>query len=274
MVSHPLLSIPRESEIVDSSSHPLALWLREVLSGSQKARLPRLIVVDDEENIVQALRAGLKVGRVFYTSDRQISDRLRRALPPEAAIHGIAKRTSKKLFETSKLSRTFAVAQVPKAPELADLGSFEKDLVVLETPGISGNVGAIIRTAAAFRVGGVVLLDAEVDVYDRRLIRASRGHLFSLPVVQATTRDFLTFCGRHGWLLLVTNPRASRPVDDLAGLQGRLAIVFGNEKEGCSEALLEAAEFQIRIPTSPLVESLNVSAAAAITLFQRMRSNL
>lgn len=269
MVSHPPST---EVEIVDSLAHPLAVWLREVLNGSQKDA--RLIVVDDEENILQALRAGLKVARVFHTADQPLSERLRRALPPTAIIHEIAKRTGKKLFETSKLSRTFAVAQAPEPPELTDLAVLERDLVVLEAPGISGNVGAIIRTAAAFGVGGIVLLDAEVDVYDRRLIRASRGHLFSLPVVRATTDDFLAFCRQHDLTLLVTNPHASCPVDALAGFQGRLAIAFGNEKEGYSKALLEEAAFQVKIPMNPPVESLNVSAAAAIILFQRVLGNV
>ncbi len=270
MLSRPTPST--EVEIVDSLSHPLAVWLREVLDGPQKAA--RLIVVDDEENIFQALRAGLKVVRVFHTADQPLSERLRCALPPTATTHEITKRTGKKLFETSKLSRTFAVAQAPEPPELTDLAVLAKDLVVLEAPGISGNVGAIIRTAAAFGVGGIVLLDAEIGVYDRRLIRASRGHLFSLPVVQATTADFLTFCRQHDLTLLITNPHASCPVDALAGIQGRLAIAFGNEKEGYSEALLEAAAFQVKIPMNPPVESLNVSAAAAITLFQRVSGNV
>ena len=261
-----------EVEIVDSLSHPLAVWLSEVLSGSPKAA--RLIVVDDEENILQALRAGLKVARVFHTVDQPLSERLRRALPPTAMVHEIAKRTSKKLFETGKLSRTFAVAQAPEPLKLTDLAVLEKDLVVLDAPSISGNVGAIVRTAVAFGAGGIVLLDAEVDVYDRRLIRASRGHLFSLPLVRATTEDFLTFCRQHDLTLLVTNPHASCPVGALAGFQGRLAIAFGNEKEGYSKALLEASAFQVKIPMDPPVESLNVSAAAAITLFQRVSGNV
>lgn len=272
MVSHTPPPTPRECERVDSLSHPLAVWLREVLSGAHKAA--RLTVVDDEENILQALRAGLKVKRVFHTGDQPLPERLRRALPPQATVHEIARRTSKKLFETTKLSRTFAVVQVPETPKLADLATLQKDLVVLEAPGISGNVGAIIRTAEAFGVGGVVLLDSGVDVYDRRLIRASRGHLFSLPVVRATTEDFLGFCRRHRWRVLVTDLRASRSVDDLTEVQGRLALVFGSEKEGCSRALLEAATLQVRIPTDPHVESLNVSAAAAITLFQRVKRNV
>ncbi|MDQ3399338.1 MAG: RNA methyltransferase, partial [Deinococcota bacterium] len=199
---------------------------------------------------------------------------LRRALPAEATIHEVATRTSKKLFATSKLSRIFAVAQAPRAAGLRDLATLQQDIVVLENLGISGNIGAIIRTAVALGVGGVVLLDSDTEVYDRRLIRASRGQVFSLPVVKATQEELLAFCRQHGWKLLVTDPQASYLVHDIASLQGRLAIVFGNEKKGCSGALLKAASLQIKIPTDPLVESLNVSAAAAITLFHRSKSNL
>jgi hypothetical protein len=70
MVSRPPSST--EVEIVDSLSHPLAVWLREVLDGLPKAE--RLIVVDDEENILQALRAGLKVVRVFHTADQPLAE--------------------------------------------------------------------------------------------------------------------------------------------------------------------------------------------------------
>lgn len=267
-----------DSEMVDSLEHPLAVWLRQLLDAqlgdsTQAASPQRLIIIDDEENIVQALRAHLEVERVFHTGDRPVSTSLREALPPDATTHELAKRTSKKLFETSKLSRTFAVAKAPKAPQLTDFATLKQDIVVLENLGIAGNIGAIIRTAVALGVGGVVLLDADIDVYDRRLIRASRGHVFSLPVVQTTAQALLTFCKQHDRPLLVTNPHASQLVDDIAGLQRQLAIVFGNEKAGCSQALLKAARFQLKIPTVPPVESLNVSTAAAITLFQRVKRN-
>jgi TrmH family RNA methyltransferase len=259
MIKNSPTSSQPDSEIIDSLSHPLAVWLRGLLDGGQNG-LPRSILIDDEENILQALRAGLKVERVFHTGDNPVSALLRRALPAEATIHEVATRTSKKLFATSKLSRIFAVAQAPRAAGLRDLATLQQDIVVLEN--------------VALGVGGVVLLDSDTEVYDRRLIRASRGQVFSLPVVKATQEELLAFCRQHGWKLLVTDPQASYLVHDIASLQGRLAIVFGNEKKGCSGALLKAASLQIKIPTDPLVESLNVSAAAAITLFHRSKSNL
>ena len=166
--------------------------------------------------------------RVFYTDDQPLGSALKQALPRGATVHELSRRTGKKLFGTGRVSRTFAVAEVKAAPVLADVVGLRRDLVVLEAPGISGNVGAVIRTAVAFGVGGVVLLDTELDPYDRRLIRASRGHVFSLLVVRATTAAFLDLWTRQGRPLLVTDPHAAHAAEDVRALRGPLALAFGS----------------------------------------------
>jgi len=146
--------------------------------------------------------------------------------------------------------------------------------VVLEDLSISGNVGAILRTSLALGVGGVVLLEASaVDLYDRRLIRSSRGYVFALPVVSATTAELLAFARAQRARLLITAPHAELELDRVATLSERLLLVFGGEKEGCSEELLNGADLRVRIPIDPRVESLNVAAAAAIVLFARSAFN-
>lgn len=260
--------------VVDSLQHPLAQRIRQLLRHPQRQARRRAILIDDEENILQALRAGVQLECVFYAGEAAPSSELRRALPEGVSIHEVSPGVCKKLFEKDKLSRLFAIARAPRQPGLGDLAGLGRDIVVLDGLGIAGNIGAIIRTCVAFGVGGVVLLNVDsADIYDRRLIRASRGHVFSLPVVKASTEQLLDFCCRHGWPLLVTRPRARQEVCQVAALPHPLAIVFGNEIEGCSPALMEAARFEVRIPMSERVESLNVSVAAAITLYSRLGQN-
>lgn len=69
-------------------------------------------------------------------------------------------------------------------------------------------------------------------------------------------------------------PEQDTPVGDIASLPRRLVIALGSEKHGCSQALIDAATLRVKIPTNPRVESLNVSAAAGITLYHRLRFNL
>ncbi|MCK6583372.1 MAG: NshR/TsnR family 23S rRNA methyltransferase, partial [Anaerolineales bacterium] len=191
-----------------------------------------------------------------------------------ATIHEVAKRTTKKLFENDKLSRIFAIAETPKPKGLDLLKSIKKDIVVLEDLSISGNIGNIVRTSLALDMGGMILLNMDpLDLYDRRLIRASRGYLFSLPVMTASTAEFLEYCRANHETLLVTVMQAGMNVEEIASIPQRLLIVFGSEKEGCSPEIEAATTMKARIPINPQVESLNVSAAAGITLFQRVRFN-
>lgn len=271
----PASAVPPTSsaDLVDSLLHPLAVQIRQLLDRSQRQALDRLLI-DDEENIQRALEAGVALQSVFHSGDESLSHEFRRQLPPGVAIHEVARRTCKKLFENEKVSRVFAIARAPQPRSLDSLAAVPRDIVVLEDLTIAGNIGAIVRTSCALGVGGIVLVSAQpFDVYDRRLIRASRGHVFSLPIVTATAQALLGFCSRFGVHLLVTAPCATSTVGDIVALPQRLAIVFGSEKAGCSPELTSAAALRVRIPTSPKVESLNVSAAAGIALYNRLEFN-
>lgn len=259
--------------LIDSLNHPLAGPIRKLLHRDGRRELNK-ILIDDEENILQALEAGVEIDSVYYAGDEVISDTLRKNLTTGATIHEVAKRTTKKLFENDKISRIFAIAQTPKPIGLEALKSIKKDVVVLEDLSISGNIGNITRTSLALGVGGILLLNMDpIDLYDRRLIRASRGYLFSMPMVTASTPDFLDYCQKNNETLLVMDMNADKTIEDIASISNRLLIAFGSEKEGCSPEIENAAALKARIPISSKVESLNVSASAGITLYSRAKFN-
>jgi len=258
---------------VDSLLHPQAILIRQLLTRTGRIELSR-ILIDDEENILQALDSGVEIESVYYAGDEIVSDELKKKLSPKVNIYEVAKRTTKKIFENDKITRIFAIAKTPKPLGLDAITKIQKDMVVLEDVSISGNIGAITRTSLALGVGGLVLLNTEhVDIYDRRLIRASRGYVFVLPVIATTTDAFIQFAKQNNLQVLVTNAHAEKLVQDIASIPQRLMIVFGSEKDGCSQALTDAATLQVRIPLDPRVESLNVSAAAGITLYSRAGFN-
>jgi RNA methyltransferase, TrmH family len=124
-----------------------------------------------------------------------------------------------------------------------------------------GNVGAIIRTAAGLVGGSVVLGPDCADPFGPRAVRASMGAVFSEPLVR-------------GGLDVAPGPRAAlvahggEPVDRLDGIA---TVCLGAEREGLPEDVLEACEVAVTIPVRPEVESLGVTAAAAIAL-QRIAS--
>ncbi|MBL8079681.1 MAG: hypothetical protein JNM55_17065 [Anaerolineales bacterium] len=262
-----------DPNLIDSLLHPLAQPIRKLLTRSGRQELKK-ILIDDEENILQALDAGVEIDSVYFSGDDQISDALRKNLTAGATIHEVAKRTTKKLFENDKISRIFAIADMPTRLGLDSLKTIKKDIVVLEDLSISGNIGNITRTSLALGVGGILLLNMDpIDLYDRRLIRASRGYLFSLPMITAATVDFLDYCKENNETLLVMDMQTDKTVDEITAMPERLLIAFGSEKDGCSPEVEAAATMKVRIPISEKVESLNVSASAGITLFNRIGFN-
>jgi TrmH family RNA methyltransferase len=138
------------------------------------------------------------------------------------------------------------------------------DSVFLEGVQDPGNVGAIIRSAAAFGIGEVVLDQACADPWGPRALRAGMGGHFSLAIRTVARLDVAGFDGT----LLCTVVRGGKP---LAGekLQGRLGWIFGGEGRGISPELEKQVRTRVTIPIA--AESLNVAAAAAICFYEKSR---
>jgi TrmH family RNA methyltransferase len=271
--AHPTTFVREDPGVVDSLLHPLAILIRQVLTRSGRMDL-NLILIDDEENIIQALDAGIEIHSLYYSGGAVLSEELMRKLPLHTKVYEIARRTCKKIFENEKVTRVFAIAHTPAIHDLGYLLKIPRDIVALEDLTISGNIGAIIRTSLAFGAGGIVLLNTNpVDIYDRRLIRASRGHVFSLPILTATTEEFIRCCAENKLPILVMDPHARLTVDDAATFRRVIVIALGSEKDGCSQTLKDAATLQVQIPIHSRVESLNVSTAAGIMLYKRLWFN-
>ena len=130
------------------------------------------------------------------------------------------------------------------------------DTVVVALDGVQdpGNVGAIVRLAAAFDAGGVALLPGCADPFAPKSIRASAGAILNVPCVAAMHADLR-------WPLFAAD-RRGEAIDPPAR---RAILVFGSEGSGVSEEIARGAR-KIAIPMSPRVESLNVAMAAAILL--------
>lgn len=256
-------------DLVDSLNHPLAIYLRDLLNRESRLQAQE-IIIDDIENIEQALKAGVRLKKWFVSgSNIQIPQTLYQQLN-KIPGYEIAPRTCKKIFENDKMSRMFAIADLPSLVTSINNFTSEKDLVVLDGVSITGNVGAIIRTATALNAGSVIILNANIiDIYDRRIIRASRGYIFNIPVIAATLDEFLAFCKREQFITLMASAHATETIDSALAKKSKLAIILGSEKEGESKELNPHIDVWASIPMNSIVESLNVSVAASIILYMR-----
>ena len=139
--------------------------------------------------------------------------------------------------------------------------------VLLEAIQDPGNLGAMLRTAAAAGVDAVYLSKGCAEVWSPKALRAGMGAQFALALHEHAD---LTLIARELKSLIATSLDAQQSLYDL-DLSGPVAFVFGNEGAGLSPALLDTATHQVKIPMPGKVESLNVAAAAAVCLFECVR---
>ncbi len=155
--------------------------------------------------------------------------------------------------------------------ELAELPLSQQPFVVvaeaLEKP---GNLGAILRTADAAGVDALVAAAARTDWGNPNVVRASKGALFTVPVAQASTEQTIRWLRRHALRIVVATPQAAQSYTD-TDLRGAVAIVVGAEKQGVSRNWLEPADALVRIPMFGRVNSLNVSIATALLVYEVVR---
>lgn len=144
----------------------------------------------------------------------------------------------------------------------------EKIIVYLEDVQDPGNLGTILRTAAAMSAGAILISPDSVDVYNDKTIRSAMGALFKIPVVQQVTQEaLLAYCRGSQRILMGTTPHTTQTYDR-ASYDKPFVVAFGNEGRGLSGSLLEACDEKIRIPMRGDTESLNLSLSAGIILYK------
>ncbi|MCR5175707.1 MAG: RNA methyltransferase [Anaerovibrio sp.] len=145
-------------------------------------------------------------------------------------------------------------------------------IVVLDGVQDPGNAGNIIRTAEALGCSGIVCLEGTTDIFADKVVRSSMGSLFNIPVMTGVSPyELLDVCHENEVPLIATAVDDTAVRHYLADYVSPCAIIFGNEGNGVSAQLLHEVDQKVYIPMSGKAESLNVSAAVAILLYEAFR---
>jgi RNA methyltransferase, TrmH family len=143
-------------------------------------------------------------------------------------------------------------------------------IVVAEGVEKPGNLGAILRTADAAGVDALISCDPVTDLGNPNVVRSSKGAVFSVPVAEAGTAETLAWLRERGIKIVAATPQASLLYME-ADLRGPVAIAVGAEKPGLSDAWLQQADIAVQIPMVGRVNSLNVSIAAALLVYEAVK---
>jgi TrmH family RNA methyltransferase len=220
----------------------------------------------------EAIRSGLKFKAVFFRNSAE--NRAERLLP-QLAAHVETLLLPDKLFASAVPSETpqgVAALVRCKTFELEDVLAKSRAGPLLAIAGVQdpGNLGTILRSAEAFGAAGALLGEGTVSPFNSKVIRASAGSVFRLPIVQTKLAGILDQMRERGLRLIATSSHKGTPLDQ-ANLAGPLAVFIGSEGAGLPRDLLTEMTEVVAIPHSPAVESLNAGVAASIVLYEIAR---
>jgi len=265
------MSISQGPVISSLANEKIKVVLRLAKAGARKKR--SLIIIDGEREISAAAKAGLEIPSLFYCPTfSNLADAAVRKIfhTLGAKINEVSPAVFKKICYKEKPDGFLALAR-PKFLTLKDLSLGEKPLVIiLENVEKPGNLGAILRTAYAAQVGAVIINEEQTDIYNPNVIRASEGLVFLQPLVVSGREETLKWLKINKIKSLAASTGGRKNYWQ-ADLSGPAAIILGTEAAGLSPAWLKAADEAIKIPMRSGLDSLNVSVAAALIVFEAKR---
>ncbi len=146
----------------------------------------------------------------------------------------------------------------------------KKRLALLENIKDAGNLGTILRSAAAFGFDGVVLAGDTIDIYNPKVVRSAVGGLFKLPVVKVKSVKEAKFDG-FSCIASVVNVKNAKNPEEI-DYSVPFVLMLGSEADGLTQEAVEMADILTTIPISEKTESLNLSCAASILFYISKRS--
>ncbi|RQW28964.1 RNA methyltransferase [Rhodobacteraceae bacterium CH30] len=254
-------------KIISSASNEDLKQLARLVQNVRERRKSRQMVLEGIHLLEAALDVALVPTMVFVNEDAaQRSDvqALLARLPSASECIQVARGVFAKVTALSSAPEVLAVCPRPEASKPQE----DASRLLLEDIQDPGNLGTILRSAAAADVREVYLSKGCVDVFSPKVLRSGMGAHFALSIHEGAdlAAELAAFTGRK----LVTHLAGSTSLYG-QDLSGPIALVLGNEGSGVSDALVSLSDVRVRIPMPGHAESLNVAMAATICLFERVR---
>jgi TrmH family RNA methyltransferase len=263
---------------IEGRHNPLVKQLRQAFAHAELTDAGDC-AIEGLRILEEAIRSGLRFSSVFFRESAQspaqrllpqigaqvetllLPDKLFDTLVPSESPQGVAALVRLKEFSLADLTERLHVGPIIVLAGLQD----------------PGNVGTILRSSEAFGSAGVILGEGTVSPFNSKVVRASAGSVFRLPIIHnhgkeklAKLEEICDLLRKQSVRLIATSSHKGTPLDQ-ADLKIPTAIFFGNEGSGLTRDLMAQMDESIAIPHTPQVESLNAGVAASIVLFEAAR---
>lgn len=248
--------------------------IKHLLLLQQKSAVRRqegLFVVEGQRELLHCINAGYEVQSIFADCEK-CGDGLKDIPTDGIEVVEVSSRVYEKIAYRGSTEGMVAIVKTRQHifEDLEKRMGESPLFVVLESVEKPGNMGAILRSADAAGINGVIVCDPLTDLYNPNLIRASIGAIFTVPTVACTSGECIAWLKKNGIQILTAQLQDSSLYYD-TDMRRPTAIVMGTEATGLTTQWREAADRHIRIPMCGKLDSLNVSVSSAILMFEAVR---
>ena len=255
-------------------SSPQNQFIRQLVQLKDKSRERKktgLFLIEGKREISLALKGGYELETILFCPELVSLEQLNNLIKQQTNIIEVSKEVYEKLAYRDTTEGILAVAK-NKIHSISQLKFNTKNplILVAEAPEKPGNIGALLRTADAANVDAVIIANPKTDLYNPNIIRSSVGCVFTNNVATGSTSEIIEFLKTNNIKIYCATLQASVNYNT-QDFTKSTAIVVGTEATGLSEEWLVNSTQNIIIPMQGEIDSMNVSVAAGILIFEAVR---
>ena len=248
------------------------IFIKNILKLQEKSRERRkqgLFVIEGKREIDLALKGGYSLTTLLFVSNKASLKFINQF--KEVEIIEISKEIFQKIAYRESTEGIIAIAK-PKHYDLKSLQFKNRKPLFLVIEGVEkpGNIGAMLRTADAANIDAIILADPKTDIYNPNVIRSSVGSVFTRNIISSSSEEIITFFKQKNIQMFAATLQNSNMYTH-ENYKEASAIIVGAEANGLTKIWRDYSTKNINIPMQGEIDSMNVSVAAAIVLFEAKR---
>ncbi|MCH4824330.1 RNA methyltransferase [Gramella lutea] len=250
-------------------------WLLQLQEKSRNRRKENSFVIEGQREISLAVKGGYSPLHLYFVPElmelSEVVEISKANSSNPASITEISHEVYEKIAYRGSTEGLIAVFRTKEHQlENLEFSNTNPLILVAEAPEKPGNIGAILRTADAAAVDAVIIANPKTDLYNPNIIRSSVGCIFTNKIATGHTSEIIDFLKRQNIPIYSAALQASKPYHEIDFSKGS-AVVMGTEATGLSDEWLENSTQNIIIPMHGEIDSMNVSVAAGILIFEAKR---
>ncbi|OFY88026.1 MAG: rRNA methyltransferase [Bacteroidetes bacterium RIFCSPLOWO2_12_FULL_31_6] len=256
---------------ITSIKNPRIINLQK-LEKARERKIQNLFVIEGLKELTMAVVGGYEIKSIFFCASIVSANEIIIITKKNNKIELIE--ISEDVFQKLAYRESYGGVIATAVPQKHLLNNIKLSsiplIIILESVEKPGNLGAILRTADAANVDAVIVCDGQTDVYNPNVVRSSLGCVFTTPIAVASSDETINWAKQNNIKIYATALTASKAYHTINYLEPS-AIVMGTESTGLSDVWLKNSTQNIIIPMSGKIDSMNVSNATAIVVFEAKR---